>query len=146
MSESGNFRSKLFGGFNRQDVSDYITHLAAQRNSLQEKCEKLEAESAALHERADEAERKAEEQKRLTDEYIINVRESATRELNELLEKYEAVRSDMEVTTAHIRCELTRIGDGLSLLTEVLGRAGDRFSELKDFIGNGEGAEENNAE
>ena len=148
MSEIGNFKSKLFGGFDRQDVSDYIKQLASERNCLTEKCDELEAGMSALLERAEEAEKTAEEQKRRTDEYLVCARESVVRELTELLEKYESVRSDMEVTTSHIRCELTRLGDGLSLLTEVFRKAGDRFSELKGIVERGEDnmMQEQNAE
>ena len=51
MAETGSFRSKLFGGFDRKDVADYIERLAAERNDsivktrdLEVKVEQLEGE------------------------------------------------------------------------------------------------------
>lgn len=41
-NEKGNFRSSLFGGFNRRDVADYIEKLSAERNKYKAKSESLE--------------------------------------------------------------------------------------------------------
>ena len=55
-NEKGNFRSSLFGGFNRRDVADYIEKLSAERNrykaensSLNETVEKLQSDIEDLN-------------------------------------------------------------------------------------------------
>ncbi len=39
--EKGNFRGRLFGGFNRRDVIDYIEVLAGERGELERENQKL---------------------------------------------------------------------------------------------------------
>ena len=64
-NEKGNFRSCLFGGFNRRDVADYIEKLSAERNryklensSLKETAEKLQDDVDSLTARVAELEEK----------------------------------------------------------------------------------------
>ena len=55
MDKNGHvFRKKLFGGFNRGDVSRYILSLAEERNAQAERADALEK---AVSELQDEAER-----------------------------------------------------------------------------------------
>ena len=42
------FRGKIFGGFNRRDVADYIEMLAADRNRLKAKVDELEGQVRSL--------------------------------------------------------------------------------------------------
>ena len=136
MGETGNIRGKLFGGFNRQDGSDYITALASERNMLRKQNEKLQADMEALHLRTAEAENMALAEKQRADEFIIKERSEAEAELRELCEKYENVRSDMEVTARHVKAELEKLENSLSLLTDIFTKAGERFDELHNIVKN----------
>ena len=55
MAVTGNMRSKLFGGFDRHDVSKYVVKLANERNELKARVEQLEAENEALRASLQEA-------------------------------------------------------------------------------------------
>ncbi len=55
MAVTGNMRSKLFGGFDRHDVSKYVVTLANERNELKARVEQLEAENEALRRSLQEA-------------------------------------------------------------------------------------------
>lgn len=53
-NETGNFRTSTFGGFNRQDVSDYIEKLSLDRNRYKDKSEELAEKVDTMQERIDE--------------------------------------------------------------------------------------------
>ena len=55
MAVTGNMRSRLFGGFDRRDVSKYVVTLAKERNELKARVEQLEAENEALRASLEEA-------------------------------------------------------------------------------------------
>ena len=70
MAVTGNMRGKLFGGFDRHDVSKYVVTLAKERNELKARVEQLEAENEALRASLQEAvaEMDAEDAEELEDE------------------------------------------------------------------------------
>ena len=145
---TGRFRTSVFGGFDRGDVVDYLEKIAGERNEYKERAQKLEddlnaeredfgarlrnieAELKTAREELDAAEKRAEEVR-------VSAVSDAVRILDELKDKYDNVRTDMEVTTNHLRCELIRLGDSLSLITSVFSKTGERFNELSEYI-NGE--------
>jgi len=51
---TGKFRKSLFGGFNRNDVSEYIVKLAAERNEYKERAERAEELLSAAEEQTAE--------------------------------------------------------------------------------------------
>ena len=59
--EKGNFKSRVFGGFNRHDVIDYIETLATERNELSRENERLRGQVEALEERLEEVSQPAPE-------------------------------------------------------------------------------------
>ena len=147
MAETGNFKSRLFGGFDRQDVSDYITAPARERNRLRTEVDRLRAENEELRQRAAAAEETAETERLRAETFVITERAAAAGELQKLCDRYAEVRSDLDVTATHVRCEILRLADSLTLLTGVFGQAGERFSELRglvaqDAAGTDEAAEE----
>lgn len=131
-----NFKTKLFGGFDRRDVIAYIEKLAAQRNKYQTTSKKLENQMNDLYNKLAEAEHDIEEANRRVVEINIAALEDAAKTITELQEKYESVRSDMEVTATHIKGELTRVGDTLMLMSSVLNTAGQRFADLRSIVEN----------
>jgi len=146
MAETGNFKSRLFGGFDRQDVSDYITTLARERNRLRTEVETLRSENEALKARAEAAEASAEAEKRRAEDFVISERAAARDELQTLCDKYAEVRSDLDVTATHVRCEILRLADNLTLLTGVFGQAGERFEELRGLVSDESDAPEETAD
>ncbi len=109
MDKNGHvFRKKLFGGFNRGDVSRYILSLAEERNAQAERADALEK---AVSELQDEAERLR----------------SSLDEALKALEKSElalqpAESSGTEKPAASARVHLTRLGDALAPAAKKLTR------------------------
>lgn len=132
--ETCNFKTRLFGGFDRRDVIAYIEKLAAQRNKYQVSSKKLEDQMVELREKLTEAENEIAEANRRIVEINIAALTDAARTITELQDKYESVRSDMEVTATHIKGELIRVGDTLMLMSSVLNTAGQRFADLRLIV------------
>ncbi len=129
--EKGNFRGKLFGGFNRNDVISYIESAAAQfnatekeRDELTEKNDALRDELEELKAELEETRRSAEsEKKALADEkdgVILELR----RENARLLEDIERERAR---TFDRRAAELDSAAEAVD---ELLKRCGDIKSDM----------------
>ena len=60
MAEIGSFKSKIFGGFDRKDVVNYIEKLAAERNKYKQQCSELEEEIRLKKEKISQLEEEIE--------------------------------------------------------------------------------------
>ena len=130
MGVTGSFRGKLFGGFDRKDVSDYITALAAERNELKKKCECLEAETESLREKLAASEELLELERIRASEYIISARADALRELESLCAKYEDIKTSTAGASAQICRELAEMCASFSDLDDTLGGTGAKLNEI----------------
>lgn len=152
--EKGNFKSRVFGGFNRHDVIDYIETLAAQRNSLSRDNERLRGRIESLEERLEEALEKTEiveqpapeteeqpapeigeqpaagqnleEARRRLSEAIGEAR----RILRDVKSQYDSLCTDIKVNTAQAGHELRLISTKLEGLQSSLSAAGERLEAI----------------
>jgi len=183
------FRGRLFGGFDRRDVVDYISRLADERNQaiverdqLFERVAQLEEELAALTGEPDDVpeteepeidaseteeplpETQKEEHAAAPDdapdripeeamravftEMFQNMKGNAVKETDEIVgdleERYASLKTDMEVTAAHMRCELKKMSDYLSSVTEAFSNTEKKIGELRQSVSDGLPAEEKN--
>lgn len=129
--EKGNFRSRIFGGFDRQDVATYIERLSAERNELKSRCGELERKLEETTEQLRAAEENADEEARKAAEFKLSVVEDAVQQIEQLELKHKEVSTDMNVTVEHVKGELQRAGDNLTLMKGVFESLSDRFTELK---------------
>lgn len=137
-NEIGNFKNKLFGGFDRHDVVNYIEEIAAARNQYRQEAETLREQVEELTARVETAE-SAEERARAdaadadhrAEEIRITAVQDAAAALADLEEKYREIRMDMEVTAAHVRCELTRIGESIQGLLQAFTTTEEKISALR---------------
>ena len=136
MADSGTFRSKLFGGFDRNDVANYIEKLAAERNDYIVECRDLEVKVQDL---SDEIERlKAE-----FTEQLSSQEKAHEEQIEELTADYENKLAEAEkaVREAEQRAEEKRTAEldaAKAVLDELLGSFGDAESDtrlLLDRIG-----------
>jgi len=132
--EIKNFKHKIIGGFDQNDVIDYITDLAAQRNSYEEENGVLKTELDEIRQKLSQSETELQDALRQITEVKVTALSDASSALSDLEGKFDNVRSDMEVTVAHIKSELSKIGDTLSLMSSVLDTTGKRFSELHGIV------------
>lgn len=140
------FKSKVFGGFDRHDVSKYIEGLAAERNSLKEENERLREQLDLMEKEYSEKSnedslRIAQLEEELAQERI-RPHEAAIAGAEEIMSefrrKYREFREDMELSLAHTRCELTKAKectDGLWNMFDITEKRIDEMdksvSELK---------------
>jgi len=100
---AGNFRKSLFGGFNRQDVADYVAKLAEERNGYKQRAEKAEEELAALREQALPAEEPAPE---LPEEAPAEETPDIESMLAEIRASVAAVNAGIQESVASIKSEM----------------------------------------
>ena len=136
--ETGNFKSRLFGGFDRHDVIEYIEELAAERNALQRENEELRAqldeamemEPAVSTDLGEDAAKSVEQYKKQKSEILAKTKET----LCDLWEKYDSVCGDLKVNVTQIQGELTDMGVLLGGLVDSMASVGLRLKELYDSI------------
>lgn len=131
--ETGNFKTKMFGGFNRRDVASYIESLAQERNTLLEENEKLTAELEQLR-NAQAAAQSSEEPEAAPAASAESAKETldeAAELLKELKAAYDAIKSDIDVSTSHAKCELTKLSDTMTSLNNIFSNYGARLDELE---------------
>ena len=114
------FKRELVGGFDRQDVIEYIERQAKEKQRLKEDAAAAGREIGAL-----------QQQITALDAEVKNVKTQAMNEteaaLAELMESYLAVKSDIEAITGSIKNELSLIGDALARLSGILENAGTKL-------------------
>jgi Tfp pilus assembly protein PilX len=135
-NESGRFGIQLFAGFNRRDVLAYIGGLAKKRNACMRQIEELSSDNENLRGLIAQAENKLREAERNILNMNANTLSSAENMISNLQSEYESVRSDVSVTTSHVRGELLRICDTLSLMNSILEKTDVQFSNLREFVAN----------
>ena len=148
-------RGRLFGGFDRRDVVEYIEQLAAQRNALLQENEALKEQLSVMEEQRASApvlpdeDAPADDLAAAVEEFLEKVqkdmqsaevseqeeKKEAERKADQLLaeleEKFQDTKTDVEVTTSHMRCELQKMSDMLSALSLALESTGRRIHELR---------------
>ena len=132
--DSNYFRKRVFGGFNRQDVVNYITELAKERNVSEagkDKAEKdareLAAEVAALRRDSEEAWRTIKEDI----EQKYSVFEAAVNAFVEFEGIFSSLREEIEIAATDVFAELRNTVDITAKLPAALTQAFEKFGELR---------------
>ena len=150
--ETGNFKSKIFGGFDRDDVVSYIEQLASERNQLLEENEKLRDENEALKASLQNGENTEPALENITldekTEPVPNLEElraevqeerrallaEAASVFDQVSEKYTIVQNDLETTADHLRAELAGMLDKISVLSTALNSSGVRLADIRSKV------------
>ena len=146
MRDNKGFRGKFLGGFNRGDVLDYIEKLSSERNSLAEENEKLRGRIEALENHGsaeyqpDTAPEAAQENAPDNEEETAKTNAAAVIErtgalLEDIERRYEILRADVEVGTAHVKCEMDNVSERFDAINEALRTAGEGISALREELG-----------
>ena len=139
--ETGNFKSRIFGGFDRRDVIGYIEELAAERNALQreneELREKLDENREALPPSAEDHSNyneyvadSLEQYKQQTREILSEAKES----LLDLWEKYDSLCADLKVNVTQAQGDLDNMEVLLGSLLDSMESVGLGLKELSNSI------------
>jgi len=124
------FRKRFIGGFNRQDVVDYVAKLAKERNALRAERDKAVQDAGVLANEVAALRLELEEARRSTNESKLEALQSASRTFTELENAFEALRGEIDKTAADVCEELDLARGAIASVPRVLDRAGERFSEL----------------
>ena len=132
--DSNYFRKRVFGGFNRQDVVNYVTALAKERNELEaakDKAEKnaqtLAAEVAALRRDSEEAWRTIKED--IDRKYAVF--ETAVNAFVDFESVFGNLREEIEIAATDVFEELRNTVDITAKLPAALTQAYEKFEELR---------------
>ena len=149
--QKGNFKTQVFGGFDRHDVIDYIEKLAAQRNAyqkerdtLEQRRDELELENSAL--KGELADVKTRLQQAIDGAQAARqeAAEKALAIVNDAREACAAIRSDVAGSAKKVQAELTVTAGAMDGITASLDAADARFEALAaELSGSGD---ENEAE
>jgi len=96
------FRKRFFGGFNREDVVDYVSKLARERNESRDAKDAAEEEARLLAFEAESIRLELENTKKTTDE-SLEAKDKAESEAKVLNDEMESLRS--EISSLHNEIE-----------------------------------------
>ena len=155
--ERGNFRGRLFGGFNRKDVINYIEALAEERNKLAQENAQLKEQMEAIAESQQASEISENDNRDIQEksEYVkvepsvncgvaaAEIRETVLQMRNSI----EAFQRDIRINVINAQSE---IADITAKFTEILGAVEsveERLESLdREFIDIGEQSEKGGTE
>ena len=128
------FRSRFFGGFNREDVVEYIAKLAQERNELEAAKTKADNDVQALTLEIERLRGEAEGERRLLAEdreRMTNAFESAGRAFAEYDEAFKGMCAEIGAAATGVFSVLQNAGDITAKLPPMLARAAERFGALR---------------
>jgi len=128
------FRKRFIGGFNRQDVIDYIAELAKERDKNLALKDKAQMEVQALTEMVAKLRFERDEVIRLANEYKSEVLDSARKTLAELEASFETLCAGFEQESTSICTQLETARSIIAILPSALKETGLQFSELKALL------------
>ena len=134
--EIGNFKGRLFGGFDRKDVIAYIEESAAELESLEAENEKLRGTVAELEARIQEMEEAAkavpspEEVAAECDARCKVIMDEYRAEMRSLRTEYGTFYAELRTNVAQADHELSRVTGKLAGLQSALNAGGVRLAAL----------------
>ncbi|MCL2151662.1 MAG: hypothetical protein FWH57_01690 [Oscillospiraceae bacterium] len=132
------FRKRFIGGFNRQDVIDYIAVLAKESDTNRALKEKAEQDMKGLVTEIASLKRERDEAKRLAGEYKSEVLEAAKKTLEEFEVSFNSLSEGFEKESASICEQLEAARNIIAILPSALKRTGERFGKLRAILEEGQ--------
>lgn len=150
ISERGNFRTNLMGGFNKTDVVEYITELAAELNKYKkeaaEKSEELEAlknEKETLAMKIEELEETIKDGELQESKIKESAKKRALEVISGIEKKYGEICAQLDENTTKIKGELAGLSAGIDRISEEVQETSQRFDDLHlEFCSEGEKSEQ----
>jgi len=157
------FKNRLFGGFDRKDVVNYIEKLASERNDLQVRCRELEKKLSDAEDKLENLQSELEAQKEgfasekesLVSEYEAKLIDSETRvaeanaradekhdeersrtyeALSEVVNAFSDAESDIQLLITHILEDVRQTDKAMKRLPEILKNSRERIEDIKDSV------------
>ncbi|MBQ3404520.1 MAG: DUF972 family protein [Oscillospiraceae bacterium] len=132
---SGNFRTRILGGFDRLDVIKYIEKLAAERNDCRSELEKLKEEIQALTDDNDALRMRNSDLRRELSECRAKAeQQSGQNALDETAKELEQLRRDMTELFESIKKAVDSSNAGFRGVYPAIDMADARISNLQNRI------------
>ena len=129
------FRKQFFGGFNQQDVIDYITKLSRERHDLSDALNKSEKDMQLLAGVVASLRLELEDAKRTENAFRENMDVAVAlsfKFFRELETAFDRVFQGIEAATINARDELEAAADAVAKLPSTLVSAVEMYGELKN--------------
>jgi len=136
------FRKRFLGGFNREDVVDYIEKLTQERNRLREAKDTSEQDILLLAEELNSLRQEIEEARRAEYEerkQKIDSVAAVLQAFTQIETSLTAMNIELHALTERARNELGEARATIARLPEMLDQADDRFAQLLSLFGTVEG-------
>ena len=130
------FKRRLFGGFDRRDVMEYINKLASERNTYKARSN-LGTEQAPLGEDIEVLRRELSAVDTRLRELGGSIITDAGRGVASIEDAYDSVRSDALSVADNIRRELTRLSSALSAMSSAIVLTGARLEDMRKSVSDG---------
>jgi chromosome segregation ATPase len=114
LGEISFFRKRFLGGFNRQDVVDYISKLAKERNEFRDAKDKAVQDARALASEVASLRQELDTARRTANEYKVEALETAVKTFTELESTFLSMLAEVETATAGVCTEIERTTSGIS--------------------------------
>jgi len=131
------FRKRFIGGFNRQDVIDYIADLAQERDKNLELKEKAERESQELITTIVTLKRERDEARQIAEHYKSEVLNAAKQTLAEFEVSFQNLCVGFDEESASICAQLESARNIIAILPDALKKTGERFSGMQGLLEEG---------
>ena len=131
------FRKRFIGGFNRQDVVEYITDLARERDENLALREKAEQDLQAFMAEMESLKQERDEANRLAAEYKSEVLNAARKTLVEFEASFEKMCAGFEEEVNSICTQMLAARSIMAVVPGVLKDAGSTFSGLRALLDEG---------
>ena len=132
--EINSFRSRFFGGFNKEDVADYITKIANERNEFEKAKNKAEDDVRVLSLEIERLRTETEEVRRLIMEDYenkANTFELAGKTFNRYGDAFKVLCAEIGSAATSVFTELKSAGEITGKLPPLLAEAVERIEELR---------------
>jgi len=128
------FRKRFVGGFNREDVINYVAKLSKERNELSEEKDKAVQDARALAAQVTALRHELETARKAADDYKVEALDAAGRTFDELETVFMRLRAEVEAATAGVCTELKTAVGTIAKVPSILEVAGNKLADLKSVL------------
>lgn len=132
--EIGFFRKTFLGGFNKQDVSDYIAKQATEKNDVAKAKDIAEQDAAALAAEATELRLALDMAKQDAKMYKVKALEAAERTIADLEAAIRSMRIEVETKKAGVYAELETVKDKIAGISSIFDNTDEKLEDLKTML------------
>lgn len=132
--EIGFFRKTFLGGFNKQDVSEYIAKQANEKNDVTKAKDMAEQDAAALAAEVTELRLALDKAKQDAKTYKVKALEAAERTIADLETAIKNMRAEVETKNADVCAALDEVKEKITGISSIFDNADEKLEDLKSML------------